>query len=142
MKGPAELSRVPLNSSYFKRREAHLVEQVVMVVVLMRLLPGLVRCLAVLEVGMACLPIMGIGSLGGLMAAAVASHRRGRRYGERGTGQEERRGCAKKYFVKHKVTPVREDSTLRGAIRPQPEYSSQQRFSSCGEFDRMLMLFS
>ena len=82
-----------------------------MVVMLMRLLPGLVSRLAMLHVGVARLAIMGIGGLGRLMAAAVAGHRRSGRDGERGTGQEER-GRSQKYFVKQGLDVTRRDKAL------------------------------
>ena len=69
-----------------------------MVVVLMRLLPGLVRCLAVLEVGVACRPMAALAALwqpvwqaiagAGVMASVAPAKK-----------------SAQKYFVKHKLLP-------------------------------------
>ena len=104
-------------------------------VLLVGLLPGLVLRLALLLVGMARLPIMGIGGFGSLVAAAT-SHRRSGHHGGRGADEDERRGRSQKHFLKHKVTPVSVDPTSRAVIRPQGEYFRQQRSAPCGEFDR------
>src|SRR4029078_10945877 len=73
---PSSRGSLPIRQSL--SAEALLAEQ--MVVVLVGFLPGLVMRLALFLVGVARLPIMGIGGFGSLVAAAT-SHRRSGHHG-------------------------------------------------------------